>query len=159
MYLYLSGRNISKDYCRVNIVCSSKCRIGQRYISSNIRLDESRKMMSQPHTTTNTTRHHVRTPIAPNAPNNSTNQVNYINLQNQQRLLRHKSFTATTLLSLLLFCMILLQRQAQPQMISITAVQAASYSVALTAKDTDCYVFRVPQKPVTIRYVNYDYLC
>ena len=76
----------------------------------------------------------------PIARNPNTNEISR---RNQKIFKRHMSFMPINVLPTILLILLLLQ--------TLSTVQSASYSVTLNAKDTDCYVFRVPQKPVTIR--------
>lgn len=136
------------------MVCSLRCRIGERCTIDTYR----EKMIVQTPLNsmcrTNTTRN------LPPAATANTNKDSRINKQNRQSLLRKVSLLPTTIL---LPIVLLLLSQSQPPPKSTTTstnmfflVQAASYSVTLNAKDTDCYEFRVPKKPVTIRYDMFD---
>ena len=131
------------DHGRVaTTTSSSKWRISQRSTDRSYATDQLRDLLptlispQQPAVPppSNTTCH---VPIARN-PN-----TNEISRRNQKIFKRHMSFMPINVLPTILLILLLLQ--------TLSTVQSASYSVTLNAKDTDCYVFRVPQKPVTIR--------
>jgi hypothetical protein len=85
-------------------------------------------------------------------PTKANPESSYTFKQSRQIFPRqHTPLVQRTLITIML--LILLLQQSTNTYIS---VQAATYSVTLNAKDTDCYVFRVPKKPVTIRYDNVD---
>ena len=134
------------DHGRVaTTTSSSKWRISQRSTVGSYAADQLRDLLptlmspQQPAVPppSNTTCH------VPTARNPNTNEISR---RNQKIFKQHMSFIPINVLPTILLILLLLQT-----LTSLSTVQSASYSVTLNAKDTDCYVFRVPQKPVTIR--------
>lgn len=128
--------------------------IGRRS-TARITIDSYRKMRMTP--TASTKANSITKPNVRNGRTAATDSKNnFLFIPNRQNFLRHTTVVQTTLVPIIVLILLLLQGSSTTFM----TVQAATYSVTLNAKDTDCYVFRVPKKPVTIRYdyVDLDFI-